>query len=322
MMERVLCVGADLRPDPGLVATARELGGLSGVVAAVRMASGDRSGPTVSADRIYEVAASDLDAGRGDHVGAVVVAAARAFEATIVLSSSTKVSREGIARAGALLKGPVLTGARAPRVTDDGIEVSRDFLSGNATALECAVIRPVLLALAEGPIKVPPEFASGPAPEMVPLSVELPPYPFRRVSLKPKPARDVDLEAADRVVSVGRGIQRKEDLSLIDGLAAALGAAVGCTRPIAAESGWLTDDHWVGLTGHRVRPSLYVAVGISGAAQHLVGMRDSKVVVAINRDANAPIFQQADYQVVGDLYAIVPELTRRLAEAARSSSKS
>ncbi|MGA7861549.1 MAG: electron transfer flavoprotein subunit alpha/FixB family protein, partial [Thermoplasmata archaeon] len=213
-----------------------------------------------------------------------------------------------------------VTGGRSPRLTAEGLEVSRDVLSGNATSVERITTRPMLLSLAVVPGDLGPDQGSRAPADIVPLPVELPSYHFQRISVQPKPAGGVDLEAADRIVSVGRGLQKKDDLVLIDGLATVLGAAVGCTRPLAAESGWLSDEHWVGLTGHRVRPTLYIAIGISGAAQHLVGMRDSRIVVAINKDANAPIFQQADFQVVGDLYAIVPELTRRLAAAATTPS--
>jgi electron transfer flavoprotein alpha subunit len=143
-----------------------------------------------------------------------------------------------------------------------------------------------------------------PAPFPAPLT--------ERVELRPKPSGGVHLESAERIVTIGRGLQKKEDLALIEALATTLGASVGCTRPLAAEAGWLSDDHWIGLTGHRVKPRLYLAIGVSGAVQHLVGMRDSQTVVAINKDPNAPIFGQADYRVTGDLYALVPALTKAL----------
>lgn len=320
MTERVLCVGAGLRADPGLLTVARGLAGPEGAVFALLDASSDLPSPSFPVDRTFRVAGTELDPLRSDHLGAAVVAAVRASQATLVLSGPSKNSREGLSRAGALLSAAVITAARSPRIQDGSLEMDRDLLSGNATSVERVVTRPVLLALADEPPTLESSSTSPGGGPTEPLAVELPSYPFRRVSLQPKPPAGVRLESADRIVSVGRGLRKKEDLALIEELARTLGAAVGCTRPIAAEAGWLTDDHWVGLTGHRVRPSLYLAVGISGAAQHLVGMRDSRIVVAINQDANAPIFQQADFQVVGDLYAIVPELTRRLATGAKGPS--
>jgi electron transfer flavoprotein alpha subunit len=313
MSERVLIVTWLADERAGLTEVALSLAGQGGTIAELSLQSEVPAVPP--AQRIFRISTSGFDPARSDHGALAIIAATRASGATIVVVGPTKLEREAIARAGAVLGAPSVTGVRSPRVAAEGLEVSRDLLSGNATAVERVLTRPALLSLSA--LSPGAELASdsGTSTEPEPLSLELPQYHFQRISMHPKPAGGVDLEAADRIVSVGRGLQRKEDLALIEALARQLGAVVGCTRPLAAESGWLSDDHWVGLTGHRVRPTLYLAVGISGAAQHLVGMRDSKVVVAINKDPNAPIFQQADYQVVGDLYSIVPELTRRLSAA-------
>jgi electron transfer flavoprotein alpha subunit len=124
-------------------------------------------------------------------------------------------------------------------------------------------------------------------------------------------ARAVDLGAADIIVSVGRGIKEAENIALVQKLAEALGAELAASRPIC-DNGWLPMERQVGSSGQTVAPKMYVAVGISGAIQHLVGMKGSKTIVAINKDPEAPIFEIADYGIVGDLFQVVPALIEEL----------
>jgi electron transfer flavoprotein alpha subunit len=135
-----------------------------------------------------------------------------------------------------------------------------------------------------------------------------PEAPFREA------ARGVDLTTAERIVSVGRGIKEKENIPVVQALAEALGAELAASRPIC-DAGWLPMERQVGSSGQTVSPKLYLAVGISGAIQHLVGMKGAKTIVAINKDADAPIFEVADYGIVGDLFEVVPALVAEVKKA-------
>lgn len=136
---------------------------------------------------------------------------------------------------------------------------------------------------------------------------------------KPEPpfreaARAVDLTAAEIIVSVGRGIKEQSNLPVVEALAKALGAELAASRPIC-DAGWLPMERQVGSSGQTVAPKAYFAVGISGAIQHLVGMKGSKIIVAINKDPHAPIFEVADYGIVGDLFEVAPALVEEIKKA-------
>jgi electron transfer flavoprotein alpha subunit len=145
-------------------------------------------------------------------------------------------------------------------------------------------------------------------PEMGGLETAGPAAPYRET------AKTVDLSSAERIVAVGRGIKEEGNLEVVRALAEALGAEMAASRPIC-DNGWLGMERQVGSSGQTVAPKLYVAVGISGAIQHIVGMKGSKCVVAINKDAEAPIFETADYGIVGDLFEVVPVVVEELRKA-------
>jgi electron transfer flavoprotein alpha subunit len=149
------------------------------------------------------------------------------------------------------------------------------------------------------------------APPIETIAVEV-----GEVRSKPEPAfqevkQAVDLTKSDVIVAVGRGIKGQENLALAEKLAAALGGELAASRPIC-DAGWLPIDRQIGSSGQTVAPKLYVALGISGAIQHLVGMKNAGTIVAVNKDAEAPIFDIADYGIVGDLFEVVPALTETI----------
>jgi electron transfer flavoprotein alpha subunit len=126
------------------------------------------------------------------------------------------------------------------------------------------------------------------------------------VERKPLETSNVKVEEAEYLICCGRGMEKKDDKALLEEFAKVVGGQVGCSRPLVEDRKWFTE--WIGLSGHKVKPKLYIACGISGVIQHVAGIRDSKIIVAINKDPEAPIFEIADYGVVGNLYEVVPAL--------------
>lgn len=167
---------------------------------------------------------------------------------------------------------------------------------------ELAITGPVALVLPTG------EVPMGGAAEVETL--ELASFGIEILESRTIPSTTVDLSKVPRVIGVGRGIAEQEDLAMIDELAAKLGAKVGATRPLAEGYRWFPS--YIGVTGQQLAADLYIAIGISGQVHHSAGIRESKVIVAINEDPQAPIFRDADYGIVGDLYEIVPKITEAL----------
>ena len=196
---------------------------------------------------------------------------------------------------------------------NEGLVFVRQLFQGKLNAdMRPATAAPHLVSLQSGAYRSDTlEAGIAPVETIVP-TLEAPrqqPEPRFRES-----SRAVDLTAADIIVSVGRGIKESENISLVETLAQALGAELAASRPIC-DNGWLPMERQVGSSGQTVAPKVYLAVGISGAIQHLVGMKGSKAIVAINKDPHAPIFEVADYGLVGDLFEIVPALTDEIRKA-------
>lgn len=135
---------------------------------------------------------------------------------------------------------------------------------------------------------------------------------IRRIETAPIAKEGVDLRQACNVVCVGLGLEKEDDLQMARALAAALGAEIGCTRGIAEERHWLPVEQYIGISGAVIKPQLYLSMGVSGQIQHIFGVRDAKIIVAIDINEKAPIFRSADYGIVGDMYEIIPLLTKAI----------
>ncbi|HUH82821.1 MAG TPA: electron transfer flavoprotein subunit alpha/FixB family protein [Nitrososphaerales archaeon] len=234
--------------------------------------------------------------------------AAKQRQPAAILVGATRDGREVAARLAAKLMVGCLS--EVSKVASDGKSLTgeRNAFAGKVVArVEC-----VLPAVATVKVGFYPAAGSPPQGESE-LDVGAFQGLVNVVRRDRKAAGAVDLKSAKVIVSAGRGVKKKEDLPMLEDLAKDMHGALGCSRPLSSDLGWLPEEHHIGLTGVSVKPDLYLAVGISGQLQHTAGMKDSKVVASINTDKDAPIFQASDYGIVGDLYQLVPAIKRALA---------
>jgi electron transfer flavoprotein alpha subunit len=245
----------------------------------------------------------------------------KAFAALIAVESPSHVifphtyqTRDYAPKLAVRLDGAIVTDCTAVKAADGKPVFSRPMFQGKVVAdvvLEGPA--PHIVTFQIGAFRVDAvRRGSAPAPvRTVAASVDVSAIrqkaepPFREAK------QAVDLSQAERIVSIGRGIKAKEHIAIVVQLAEALGAEVSASRPIC-DAGWLPMERQIGSSGQTVAPKLYLAIGISGAIQHVVGMKGAKTIVAVNKDAEAPIFEVADYGIVGDLFEIVPALIAAL----------
>jgi electron transfer flavoprotein alpha subunit len=234
----------------------------------------------------------------------------------LLLIGSTRRGKAVAGRLAALLGVTVLTDVLEIWPEGESVQARHLIFGGGAVRIDQTAKRPVLATVNPGVFSAPPA-ADGREAQITEAAFIPPAWDVKLRERKTRPAASVNLNGARRVVCPGRGIARQEDLEMVTDLARLLRAEIGCTRPLAEGLGWLPRERYIGISGATLKSDLYLGVGVSGQVQHVIGMSGSRVVVAINTDSNAPIFSQADYGIVGDLYQVVPALIAAL-EARKS----
>ena len=291
------------------LAAAKEFGGEVDILIAGEnaRAAADAAAKFAGVRKVLLADAPQLGQRLAEEVANLIVPLMQSYD--VLLAPSTTMGKNVAPRVAALLDVAQVSDIIEVKAPDTFV---RPVYAGNALETVktsdtkiVATVRTTAFASAEEGGSATVETITAPAP------LRLTSFEKSEISVSERP----ELTAARIVVSGGRGMQSGENFkTLIEPLADRLGAAVGASRA-AVDAGYMPNDHQVGQTGKVVAPELYIAVGISGAIQHLAGMKDSKVIVAINKDAEAPIFQIADYGLVGDLFTVLPELDAELKKA-------
>jgi electron transfer flavoprotein alpha subunit len=261
------------------------------------------------ADRVYVSDDPALEGLPVDVAAEALAQVAREVDAALVLIASTRRGKELAPRLAQKLDAGCVTDVNSLAVEGGNLTAGRYALGGNTVAVETLSTAVKVFAVMPKTFEVGVPVAG--AGEVVQASLSLQPSVVKVTDRRVKEGDAVNLEDAERILGVGRGFGKREDLELGEQLAEALGAELACTKGLS-DFGWLGEDRIIGLSGAKAKPDFYLAVGISGQIQHTVGISSSKLIAAVNTDKDAPIFQLADYGLVGDLYELVPALVEKL----------
>ncbi len=295
------------QPSRSAVAAAAKLGEVHVLVAGTDAGAADAAARLPGVARVLRAADVAYDHALAEPLAALLVSLAGDY--SHLLAAATAIGKNVMPRVAALLDVQPISDIAGVESEDVFV---RPIYAGNALAtVRSADPKKVITVRAASFDPVAEEGGSAPVADIPPAGGG---ERSRFVSAELSKSERPELTAARVVVSGGRGMQSGDNFHLLDPIADKLGAAVGASRA-AVDAGFVPNDYQVGQTGKIVAPELYVAVGISGAIQHLAGMKDSKVIVAINKDEDAPIFQVADYGLVADLFTALPELKAELEKA-------
>lgn len=279
-----------------------------GSVDAAELASVGANG----AAKVLHVNDERLNAGLIQPYAAAIAAAMDASGADILVTAKSSLADAVVGRVAVKTGGSLASNVVSLPDTSNGFVVKRSIYTGKAFANQSLTADKKIIAIKKNAIEIKEDGADA---AVEALSVSLDDSLFgATITATEKAEGDVLLPEADIVVSGGRGLKGPENWGVIEDLAKTLGAATGCSKPVS-DMDWRPHHEHVGQTGVKVSPTLYVAVGISGAIQHLAGVNSSKYIVVINKDEEAPFFKAADYGIVGDAFEVLPKLNEALKEA-------
>jgi len=261
------------------------------------------------ASKVYVVDNPLLEKLQPEPYVSALTSLAKQYKPEILLVGSTKRGKEIASRVATRLETGCVPDCTHLGIDENGrLLMGRIVYGGNAVSTQVCRVKPQIATVPQRAFeKQAYKERKG---EVIKAQAELEQPKTELVEIKEIEAAKVKIEEAKVVIAGGRGLEKKEDFKILDELAQTLGGQVAYTRPLCEDRKWFTD--WVGLSGHKIKPALYIGCGISGVIQHVAGIRDSQIIVAVNKDSEAPIFEIADYAIVGDLYEIIPALTEAL----------
>ena len=305
-MSELWIVAENVQFAAELVSGAKEIGKGAAVIAFV---SGDEAAAkqviAFGADKAY---ALPLPAGAmwEDYAG-TIAEKAKAEKPAAILFGSSRRTRGMAAEVAALLDAPCVSDCK--RLSIDGSAIAADRMVYGGMAVKSMKATAETVVATVGGKSFEPLAADagrgGTVETLAPAASKV-----KVLERKPKEAQSVNLGDAALVVGVGRGFVEQSELALAEALAKAMGAEIACSRPIAEFFKWLPEERYLGISGQAIKPQVYMACGISGQAQHVYGVRDSKIIVSVNKDENAPITQLSDYFIIGDIKEVLPALTQ------------
>ena len=265
------------------------------------------------ADQVF-IAETSLVSFKAEEYADLLVNIVKETGAETILIGSNKNGKELSARLGGKLNAGCVVDSNNIYIKNNKLIAERVVYSGNAIAVKQFNSTPAIITVPSKAFDTLKKDDSRKG-DITKRKIDSEKSASKIVKVQEMKTEGVNVEDAEIIVSCGRGFKNKDDIKMVQELADVLkGKTVGCSRPIAADLKWMSEDHWIGLSGHKVKPKLYIAAGISGQIQHIAGMRDSGIIVAINKDPEALIFKSADYGIVGDLYEVLPKFTNAVKE--------